>query len=143
MITSTNPVTEEIHLLENCVINLSSNGVSSSGLPTLPANTNFSALRVVSRSGTGYSYSDPNSADSVWSIAGLVIFSVNAGVPLTPVRNQVVSDESWNWVRGSPIFLGTNGTLTQTAPLTGYLVVVAKVLDSKTIFVQIEEPIDL
>lgn len=135
-------VTEEIHLLENCVVNLSTIG-SGNALPTLPANANLSALRMVSRSGTGYSYADPNSADSVWSIAGLAVFSINAGIPVTPLRNTSFSDSSWNWARGSPIFLGTNGALTQTPPSSGYLVVVATVLDPQTIFIQIEEPIDL
>jgi hypothetical protein len=114
-----------------------------SPLALLPALADLSALRIVSRNGAGYSYSSPDSAESVWAIAGLTQNAVNTGSSFIPLRNTSLFDNSWNWVRGAPIFLGPNGALTQTPPSSGYLVVVAKVLDPKTIFIQIEEPIDL
>lgn len=120
-------------------------GNSSEGLnlDSLAPLSNLSALRIVSRVGVNYALSDPNSADSVWAIAGMTATAVNAATPFIPVRNTAFSDAGWNWVRGSPIFLGPSGTLTQTPPSSGYLVVVAKVLDPQTIFLEIEEPIDL
>lgn len=115
----------------------------SYALPTLPAAQSLSALRLVSISSSNYTYSDPADLISVGSIAGLTLQSVNAGSNIKPIVNQLVSDQSWNWVRGSPVFLGAAGTLTQIPPSSGNLVAVARVLDSKILFICIEETIRL
>jgi hypothetical protein len=116
---------------------------ASSALPTLPVAQNISALRIVSNINALYDYADPMDPIAVWSIAGMVLQSINSGGLYSPINNQPVTDSSWNWARGSPVFLGPQGTLTQTPPSTGNLVVVARVLDSKTIFIHIENPIVL
>lgn len=115
----------------------------SYALPTLPAAQPLSALRLVSISSSNYTYSDPADLISAGSIAGLTLQSVNAGSNIKPIVNQLVSDQSWNWVRGSPVFLGSAGTLTQLPPSSGNLVAVARVLDSKTLFINIEDAIVL
>lgn len=112
-------------------------------LPSLPAAATLSALRLVSNVAGQYDYSDPVLADSVWAIAGLTNQSINQDQYFSPIRNQPVTDASWNWAAGKPVFLGTNGGLTQVAPSSGYLVVVAKVLSPQTLFIQIEEPTKL
>ena len=112
-------------------------------LPSLIVTQSLSALRIVSNINGQYDYSNSLDSTSVWSIAGITLQSVNAGGLLIPVNNQPVVDQSWNWVRGSPVFLGPLGMLTQTSPLSGYLVTVARVLDSKTLFINIEDVIKL
>lgn len=114
-------------------------GLSDAALPLLTASENISALRMVSIVDSQYKYADH--LDS--SVVGLALQAVNLGSFLRPVRNSVVSDDSWNWARGSPIFLGLEGMLTQIVPLNGFLITVASVLDSKTIFLQIEDAIKL
>lgn len=115
----------------------------SYSLPSLPAAQSLSALRIVSISSAHYTYSEPADLISVSSIAGLTLQSVNAESHIKPIVNQLVSDQSWNWVRGSPVFLGAAGTLTQIPPSSGNLVAVARVLDSKILFISIEEIIRL
>jgi hypothetical protein len=112
-------------------------------LPNLPVAQTLSALRLVSNIDNMYNYSEPTLKDSVWSIAGLTKQAIVLGQNCTPIRDETVTDISWNWIKGAPIFLGVNGTLTQTPPLTDYLVVVARVLSPQTLFIQIEEPINL
>jgi hypothetical protein len=111
-------------------------------LPTLPAAIALSALRIVSGNDTNYAYSDPTDPDSVWSIAGLTPNAASQGQPITPIRNQPISDSSWNWDTSKPIVLGPNGTLTQSnSAIWG--VQVATALSPTTIFIQIERPIRL
>jgi hypothetical protein len=119
--------------------------INSAGvpLPALPAAQPLSALRLVSAAAGQYGYSDPAAADSAWGVAGLTDRAVALGESFSPIRDQPITDSSWSWIRGSPVFLGPNGTLTQVAPGTNYLVVVAKVLSPTTLFIQIEEPIKL
>lgn len=112
-------------------------------LPSLFVAQSLSALRIVANLNGQYDYANPIDPIAVWSIAGISLQSINAGGTLTPVNNQTVSDQSWNWVRGSPVFLGAAGTLTQIPPSSGNLVTVARVLDSKTLFIHIEDAIRL
>jgi hypothetical protein len=111
-------------------------------LPTLPAAIALSALRIVSGDGANYAYSDPADPDSVWSIAGLTPNAASQGQPITPIRNQPISDSVWDWDTSKPIVLGPNGTLTQSnSAIWG--VQVATALSPTTIFIQIERPIRL
>jgi hypothetical protein len=111
-------------------------------LPTLPAATAISALRIVSGDGTNYAYSDPADPDSVWSIAGLTPSAAPQGQPCTPIRNQPITDTAWDWDTSKPIVLGPNGTLTQSDS-ADWGVQVATPLSPQTIFIQIERPIEL
>lgn len=113
------------------------------GLPTLPAAQTISALRIVSRTGNTYDLTNLSSASSVWAIAGLAVSSASAGDTIKPVREEFVTDSGWNWNLNAPIFLGTNGTLTQSAPSVDYRIIVARPSTPTTIFVSIEEPIKL
>lgn len=118
-------------------------GIQTPTIPPLIAAQTLSALRIVANTGTQYDYANPLNLQSAWSIAGLTTTAVTNGQPCAPIRNQSITDSSWNWSRGSPVFLGINGTLTQTPPSSGYLVSVAKVLSPQTLFIEIEEPIAL
>jgi hypothetical protein len=118
-------------------------GAASNALSPRPAGLALSALRVVSLVSGQYFYSDPSDAESVFAIAGLITTAATLGQIITPVRDREIQDSSWNWARGQPIFLGSDGTLTQVAPATGWLVVLATPLSANTIFIDIQEPIGL
>lgn len=112
-------------------------------LPSRPAATALSALRVVSGDGTSYAYSNPANANSVWSIAGLTPTAIAQGADCIPIRDQSITDGGWNWDTSKPIVLGANGTLVQADTLTGWMVVVARPLSPTTIYIDIKEPIEL
>jgi hypothetical protein len=138
-ITFASPQAITVELAAAIVVSDSS---STTPLPSLPAAVVISALRMVSAINGAYIYANPNDV-SAGSIAGIAMQSVNIGQILTPVINQPVTDQSWNWVRGSPVFLGVDGTLTQTPPVVGYLVAVARVLSTNTLFIEIQDIIQL
>lgn len=116
---------------------------TSSAVSPRPAGAVLSALRVVSLVSGQYFYSDPSDANSVFAIAGLITTAATPGQIVTPIRDREIQDSSWNWARGQPIFLGSDGTLTQVENSTGWLVVFATPLSANTIFVDIQEPIKL
>ena len=55
----------------------------------------------------------------------------------------VLVEPTWNWTMGIPIWLSTNGQLTQTPPTTGFLLEIGYPLSATSIFVRIGEPISL
>lgn len=112
-------------------------------LLTYPAATALSALRIVSSLNDQYAYADPSDADSVFAAVGLTLSAASPGQLVVPVIDREIQDSSWNWARGRPIFLGVAGTLTQVAPTTGWLLVVATPIDPDRIYLEIEEPIQL
>lgn len=50
------------------------------------------------------------------------------------------SEPSWDWIPGKPLFLGESGHLTQTPPLSGVLLPIAKALSPIKIFISIQSP---
>lgn len=142
-ITFASPRAITVELAAAIVVSDGGNGGGDVAMPSLTAAQNISALRMVANINGQYDYANPLDPIAAWSIAGISLQSINIGGMLTPVNNQPVIDQSWNWVRGSPVFLGTAGMLTQIPPLTGNLITVARVLDPKTLFIHIEDPIVL
>jgi hypothetical protein len=118
-------------------------GNAGSSMPLLPAAQPLSALRVVSRVGANYDYATPLTPESVWAIAGITADAVSIGVSFAPIRDGPMTDNAWLWTLGLPIFLGPNGTLTQSPPIVGYAVVIATPQSSKTVIINIQEPIKL
>ena len=59
------------------------------------------------------------------------------------ITGDEVIEPSWNWITTSSIYLGDDGILTQTAPTSGFVLIVAVPLTSTSIRVRIEMPIFL
>ena len=59
------------------------------------------------------------------------------------ISGDEVTEPSWNWITTSSIYLGDDGVLTQIAPTTGFVLIVAVPLTSTSIRVRIEMPIFL
>jgi hypothetical protein len=73
-------------------------------------------------------------------IIGIAVQSGSVGTTLSVRAKGQMSDIAWNWSPGF-VFAGNAGILTQTAPATGYIVAVARVIDPTTIDVDVEPPI--
>lgn len=54
-----------------------------------------------------------------------------------------VTEPSWAWVLNTPIWLGVNGLLTQTAPTSGFSLIVGFPITSTKILIRLREPIFL
>ena len=80
------------------------------------------------------------------SIANSVVgISLNGGAPgadITIITNGGEIEETvWNWQANKPVFLGTDGALTQVAPTSGYLLVVGVAVGPTRMLVKIQQPI--
>lgn len=116
------------------------NIISTSNLfKSFQASENISALRAVTyATGELIRYSDYLTQPSVIGI------SANAATTSNSVKVYVaglLSDNSWNWIINRQVFLGANGILTQTPPISGYLVSVGTAVSTKAFNIVINNPI--
>ena len=94
---------------------------------TATASINLSALRAVILDNAGqFAYADSGTPNHAYRVAGILPYAISQGTEGVAYRLGEISDAVWNWTRGSPIFLGTNGQLTQTPATTGILLVLAQ-----------------
>ena len=50
-------------------------------------------------------------------------------------------EPTWSWTLGHPVFLGENGLMTQTAPTTGFSLIVGFPMTATKLFIKINQPI--
>jgi hypothetical protein len=101
---------------------------------TATASINLSALRAVILDNAGqFAYADSGTPSHAYRVAGILPYAIPQGAEGVAYRLGEISDAVWSWTRGSPIFLGTNGQLTQTPPATGILLVLAQPVSATTI----------
>lgn len=105
---------------------------------TFIAGQNLSALRAVTSNGLGQAVYASNATLSDAQVIGVTYTSANTGSSVTIVSSGLVSDPAWSWVKG-PVFLGANGTLTQTAPTGGAIIVyIGRALTATQLLVDID-----
>jgi len=107
--------------------------------------SNISAGRAVWFSGVdGIAYASYDNPSNKQLPIGI---STQAGTTDTYINVRVkgqITDGSWNWTIGLPIFVGLNGLLTQTAPTgpTNHVRQIATALTATSIYVDNYAPID-
>ena len=57
--------------------------------------------------------------DALSNYAGVTRMAVPIGDPVNVVRSGLMTEGGWNWTVNQPIFISTNGVLTQTIPSAG------------------------
>lgn len=127
---------------ESITLDIESGGIVAANIDTsLTASTSISALRCITTDGSGLAkYATPDTlANAV--VIGISTTSGSAGDTITVKTTGELSDASWSWTKGA-IYLGANGTLTQTAPSGGSIVVhVAKAITATKILIDIDTTI--
>lgn len=103
----------------------------------------LSAYRIVKREGSQIQYASSAVTGDAFKILGLLISPIASGSSGAAVVEGFLSNEAWNWTTGDPIFLGTDGTLTQTAPSSGFICQVATPIAPTEISLDIQPPIFL
>lgn len=108
---------------------------------SLIADTNLSALRIVNLKTKNYASS--NNLSDTYAPLGLLVNSVTVGDNFKTLLFGEYSDSNWTW-NNSPIFLGSDGLLTQV--LNGdelFILEVAKALSLTNLMLSIKNPIIL
>ena len=120
-------------------LDIASGGIVPAAIDTtLVASTSLSALRCITTDSSGLAkYATPDSlANSV--VIGISTTSASTGQNITIKTSGQITDASWNWTKGA-IYLGANGSLTQTAPTGGSIIVhVAKAITATTLIIDID-----
>jgi len=109
-----------------------------------PASVELSALRAVILTDAGeLAYASSNNTAHAFRYAGVLPYGYSQGDTAIAYRLGEIADAVWSWTRGSPVFLGTNGFLTQTAPSTGFLLIVGTPASATKLILNPSDPIFL
>ena len=84
------------------------------------AGASLSALRLVKLNTSNQLVYADSSTDA--TVLGLTFQAVSSGVAPITVLNGLVTDSSWNWARGVPLYLGSNGQISASIPSSGFIV---------------------
>lgn len=135
--------TPTINVVNNLVtLDIASGGIVAANVDTvLQAATNISALRAITTDASGNAVYADNATANGSIVVGISTNAANAGANVTIKTSGTITDNSFSFSKGQ-IYLGSNGTLTQTAPTNGaYVVPIARALTATSIFVDIDNSI--
>ena len=123
----------------NITLDIASGGlVPISDDITLVAGENLSALRAVTSNSSGQAVYASNNTLANAQVVGITNGAVTSGANATIKISGILTDANWNWTKGT-VYLGTNGTLTQTVPTNGAIVVhIGKALTSTQLIIDID-----
>jgi len=139
-ITSVNIVDETVR-----VVTVASQGPPgiSSGPITKVAHSILSGGRVVKVAGNDLvDYADKDSTN-VSNVLGITLNAAAQGASVSVQMAGEITEPTWMWTLGLPIFLGNDGQMTQAVPTSGYLLQVAIPVSSTKVNVAIMPAIKL
>lgn len=88
-------------------------------------------------------YADKDTPQHATKVLGITTGSAIADSSVPIQTYGEITEPSWAWTPGLPVYLGTNGLLTQAAPATGFLLVIGFAITATKIFIDIKIPIVL
>ena len=121
----------------------------SNTVVTMTAGSALGGHRIVAQSPTINNtvvYADASNSAHANLVFGMTLNAVSEGGTVDVAICGEFTEPTWAWTLGLPIFLGTNGTLTQTVPtanVANFSLVVGFPITATKIFVNIREPIFL
>ena len=123
----------------NITLDIASGGlVPISDDITLVAGENLSALRAVTTNSSGQAVYASNNTLANAQVVGITNGAVTSGANATIKISGILTDANWNWTKGT-VYLGTNGTLTQTVPTNRAIVVhIGKALTATQLNIDID-----
>lgn len=104
------------------------------------ASENLGGHRIVTVEGY---YASKDTATDKNKVLGMTTGAVSIGSEATVQVGGFIEESSWNWNVDLPVFLSTNGQLTQSAITSGFSLIVGKPRTATNMFISISEPIIL
>lgn len=102
----------------------------------------LSGHRLVVPTDAALEYADATNPAHVARPVWLTIAAAEADSTVTLVSDGPVTEPTWNWTIGTPVYLGTNGQPTQAIPPgAAFVRIVAEVVDTDTIMFRPQPPI--
>lgn len=118
-------------------------GVAGGTVLEYPAGHVMSGHRIVVLEAGEAVYADHTVPAHANKILGMTTGAVIEHETTTIQTGGELTEPSWTWTLDVPIWLSTNGLLTQTAPTTGFSLIVGFPITATKIFIDIREPIFL
>ena len=121
----------------------------SNTIVTMVAGSALGGHRIVAQSPIANDtviYADASNSAHANLVFGMTLNAASEGGNIDVAVTGEFSEPSWTWSLGQPIFLGLNGTLTQTVPtssIADFSLVVGFPITPTKMFVNIREPIFL
>lgn len=103
----------------------------------------ISAYLMIAQTPQGIRLADSSDLSFLNRLIGMSVGAASTNTNLTIQTSGPISYNGWNWIPGAPVFLGSNGTLTQIPPETGFLQVVASAMSSTQLIIEIQPPLIL
>lgn len=108
------------------------------------ASTALSGHRAVRERADGaVEYADPSTPLGLTTVLGITSGAASGGAHVTIVTTGEMEEQTWSWTPGALIYLGASGALTQTAPVSGWLMVLGVATSATSMIVRIAAPIQL
>ncbi len=114
-------------------------GPPGTSVYTLETNSDIGGNRALSTEGNYAIYAD--STDTSKPAIGISVGAVSSGVDVTVQSGAKMTVSSAGWVIDLPIYLSTNGTMTQVEPTSGFSQVLGHAYKSDVIIIDIQKPI--
>lgn len=89
------------------------------------------------------SYADASNMAHLGKVLGISENAANDGDNVTVIVLGYTEFNGWAWNTSLPIYLGTNGLLTQTPAVSGFSQIVAMAETATRIYIRLREPISL
>ncbi len=109
----------------------------ASPVSQVTAAENLGGHRVVTVEGY---YASKDTGTDKFKVLGITTGAASIGTTATVTTFGSIEESGWNWTVGNPVFLSTNGQLTQTAPTSGFSLIVGRPKTATNLFVDISEP---
>jgi len=120
--------------------NVTYNITGSSDTVAVTAAENLGGHRIVTVEGF---YASKDTATDKNKVLGMTTGAVSIGSEATVQVSGFIEESSWNWNVDLPVFLSTDGQLTQSAITSGFSLIVGKPRTATNMFISISEPIIL
>lgn len=94
------------------------------------------AVVLVGDGSQGAIYADQSIPDHAERFVGVTTGAADSGSPVTIQIGGEITEPSWNWIPGFPVYLSVQGLLTQTPPTTGFLQIIGISLSATRLSIQ-------
>lgn len=88
-------------------------------------------------------YADKDTPAHAGKVLGMTTGAAALGDIATIQTGGEMTEPSWAWTLDTPVWLGSNGLLTQTAPASGFSLIIGFPITATKMFVDLREPIFL
>lgn len=114
-------------------------GTDSAAVFTMTAGMALSGHRAIAVLPNGTAgYAEP---DEAGAYIGLSTHAALEGAPVTVALRDTITESSWSWQPGQPVYFAPSGVLTQTVPATVALTRIGVAISPTTLLLQRETPI--